>query len=415
MGWTWFARGLRAGLGVLTVAAMSLLGLGSTVSTAQASGSGIPSGPVAVGGIYDLSGPYGVYGLTELKGTQGLIQYFNKHGGIEGHNLKLTYMNDQEDVTTAASDAQQLIGDGVKLIVSSGDELTSPATVPLFMRAHIPVIFYDPGDNWGNAKKYPYYYKTGFGTYADSVAMADWAKHLHVTKIGLASDNENFGIDSSNDFLKAAKAAGLDVVKQVYYPSSAVSLSTQMEQLRSAGAEGVYITGAGGYNQAFAAMQSMGWTPTILAFGSILAFPQMAGLLNTPQAAKAYTICDGYCLPRPGSTLPASYSALTKFVESVSGPNQNPGVSEIYGNDDLEIFKYAVEKAHTLNGPAVKRVLDTIHGKSFTMPGITYTYSSTNHNGLDFPEPIVKVSYGWGPQMNPYLAPGSSWPAAVPT
>jgi ABC-type branched-subunit amino acid transport system substrate-binding protein len=380
-----------------------------TTLSSSPSGASIPSGPIVVGGIYPLSGPYAAYGQSELAGTLGLIDHFNAQGGIDGHKLKFIYLNDQLDPTTAASDAQQLISDHVTAVLAVGTETEAPADVPVLMKAHIPTLFFNPGDTWGNAKKWPYYYKTGYGTDDSSIALAKWAKHLGVTDIGLASDNTGFGMESANDFLKAARADGLKIVKQVYYPPTSVSLSTQMAELQSAGAKGVFITGGGGFNQAFAAMSASNWSPYIFSYASILDLPKLGGLEGSPLAQKAYTVCDGYCLVKPGDSLPASYASLVRVVEAKTGVTENPGVGVIDGNDDLELLKYAIEKSHSTNAQALKRVLDSVHNKSFTLPQFHYTFTSTNHNGLVSPQPIVAVALGLGPLLNPYLATGSKY------
>jgi len=407
------ARHARSSALLLCAVALIAAACSSTNGNNSGSAAGIPAGPITVGGIYPLSGPYAAYGKSEEAGTAGLIDYLNSKGGIDGHKLKFISLNDQLDPTIAATDAEQLISDNVKAVFSVGTETEAPSDVPIFMKAKIPVIFYNPGDTWGDATKWPYYYKTGWGTNDGSIALANYAKSLGITKIGLASDNSGFGMQSAQDFINQAKVDGLTIVKSVYYPPTVVSLGTQMASLKAAGAKGVFITGGGGYNQAFAAMTASGWHPYIFSYASILQLPQMGGLLGTSLAKDAYVDCDGYAL-KPGGTLPAFYSQLTSIVEKATGPQQNPGTAVIFGYDDLLIYKYAVEKANSVSGPAVQAVLNKVTDKSFTMPGYTYTYTPTNHNGLTFVPPICSVALGFGPQQNPYLAPGQSYPPGVP-
>jgi ABC-type branched-subunit amino acid transport system substrate-binding protein len=390
--------------GAMVVGAAMLTAL--SPSPASASSSGIPSGPILVGGIYPLSGPYAAYGKSELQGEIGLIDHFNARGGILGHKLKFVSVNDQLDPTIATSDAQQLISQGVKLIVSVGTETEAPSDVPVFMRAHVPVIFYNPGDTWGDAKKWPYYYKTGFGTYPSALALVLDAKKNGTTKIGLASDNTGFGVEFANDVKSAAQKNRVTIVQEVSYPPQVVSLSTQMAQLKSAGANGVIIGGGGGFTQAFTAMNGMNWLPNVYSFASILQFPQFAGLQGTPLAKNATVNCSGFCL-QPGQKVPQNYASLTSVVEAQTGTLQNPGVSVIFGNDCLEIYAYAVEHTHSVDGPTIKKFLDkNVRNKSFTMPQFKYTYTSTNHNGLSVPQPMASVQAGFGPQLNPYMAAG---------
>lgn len=395
--------------GVAVVSAAGLATLGGAGSAGASSDPPIPKGPITVGGIYPLSGPYAAYGTSELKGTQGLIDNLNAHGGIDGHHLKFISLNDQLSPSVDASDAQELIADGAKAVFSVGTDNEAPAAVPILMKAHIPVIFYNSNDTWGSGKKWPYYFQTGYSNYSTALSLVEYAKYKGDTKVGLASDTSAFGLDNVADVVKAAKAEGLTIVKTVTYPVTVTSLATQMAELKAAGAQGVIIGGAAGYNQAFAAMNATGWTPDIFAFPSVLLLPSYAGLAGTPQAAHAYVACSGYCNTK-GVQQPTALTSLTTLVESHTGTSLDPSSGVINGSDSLAIYAYALKKANTLDGTAIMKAIETIKDQSFLLPQLKYTFTADDHLGLQpGTQPIASVALGLGPQGNSYLAPGSTY------
>jgi branched-chain amino acid transport system substrate-binding protein len=386
---------------------------GATTATTASSAQSfppIPAGPIKMGGLYPLSGPLAPYGQSELTAEKGLIDNLNANGGIAGHQIDFISANTQGSPSVAASQAEQLVSQHVAAILSVGTETEAPADVPVFMKAKIPVVFYNPGDTWGDGTKWPYYFVTMWSTDASAKGLVAYAKTRGAKAVGLASDNTGFGQEFSADITKEAAAASLPIAKTVSYDPTAVDLSTQMAQLKSAGADSLIIGGGGGFTQAFTALQSSGWSPSIYSFASIWHLPKLGGLQGTPLAANAFSNCDGYCLASGSQPLPA-VDALTKIVFAKVGQLADAGVQVIGGNDSLLILKYAIEKTNSVDGNALKQTIESIKGMSFTVPTYSYTYTSTNHQGITDPVPVGSVGQGLGPDLFPYLAPGQSYKA----
>jgi branched-chain amino acid transport system substrate-binding protein len=397
----------RLGVAVLVGAAL-LVGLNAAPSSAS-SFPAIPSGPIHMAGIYPLSGPYAAYGQSEEVIEKALIDYMNTHGGIAGHKIAFQALNDQLDPTVAASDAEQLVSQGVTAILSVGTETEAPADVPVFMKGHVPVVFYNPGDTWANGVKWPYYFMTLWTTLASTNALLKEVKAQGIKSVGIASDNTGFGTEFLQDAVKSAGAYHVKVVKTVQYPTTAVSLNTQMQELKAAGADALVIGGGGGFNQAFAGLQAIGWSPPIYSYSSITHLPKFGGLAGTPLAATSYFQCDGYCIKHPNGQLPPKLKSLTNYLLPISGPVPDPAVNIIGGYDALSILKYAIEKQHTLNGPAIRQAILGIKNKSFTVPSFKYTYTVANHQGLRTNLPIGNVGFGMNTQGYPYLASGQAY------
>jgi branched-chain amino acid transport system substrate-binding protein len=392
------------------VFALCAAACGSSSKSSTPSGSGPATntssgtGPIKLGGLFPLSGPYAPFGVSELKGIQGLIKLMNSDGGIDGRQLEFTSKNTNLDPATAASEAQQLIDDGVVAVISAGTETEAPAAVPVFMKAKVPVLFWNPGDTWGDGAKWPYYFSTSWATAQYAESLVNFAQKHGATKVGLAADSTGFGKEFSNDVTTAAAAVNLNIVKTVSYDVSAVDVSTQMQQIKDAGADSLIIGGGGGFSQAFAGLQTIGYSPNIYSFSSIWFLPKLGGLEGTPLAQKAFAT-SAYCLPASG-VVPPTLDKAANAVKDASGSYPPTGDIVIPGYDVLQILKLAIETSKSTKGPDIKQQIESISGKSFILDDHKYTYTSSNHDGLkDIPVCVASVAKGIGPDGIPYLAP----------
>jgi branched-chain amino acid transport system substrate-binding protein len=391
---------------LLLAACGSSSGGTKTGASGKSSFSPIPAGPIKVGGIFPLSGPLAPFGESEMKGEKAVIDAANAAGGVDGHQLQFVSANDQFSPSIAATDAQKMISEGVKVLFSPGTETEAPADVPVFMKAKVPVIFYNPGDTWADAAKWPYYFDTGYTNKEIADGMAKAAKKVGITKVGLASDNSGFGLESASDISASVKALGLPVVSTVSYSQTAVALNTQMQQLKNAGADGLVITGGAGFATAISALKSLHWSPKIVSYTSIYHLPDLAGLTGSSLAANAYSVCDSYCIA-PGATIPADIAAQLNAVISRTGAQPDIGIAALQPAANVALFKYAVEKNHSVDGDAIKSALEGIKGQHFVLPGVEWTFSPTNHSGFT----TANVQYstlanGLGPMGVPYAPAG---------
>ena len=328
----------------------------------------------------------------------------NSKGGIAGHQVKLIVDNDQANPTIAENQAQQLVSSGVAAILTPGTEVTSSVTIPIFQKAKVPVLFNLPDDSWSDGTKWPYFFATGWSTNDNAKALVQYAKANGAKAVGLASDNTGFGLAFEQDVQKEAAAQGLKIVKTVNWSETVVDLTTTMQELRAAGADSIIIGGGVGYQQAFTALTTLGWKPSIYGYTAIYELPSFGGLEGTPLATNAFATCGSYCLAS-GTKPPESLVTLVNDIKAKIGNVPDIASSVVFNEDDLLILKYTIQKSHTLSGPALRDAIQTIHNQSFTLPTDKYTFTATQHRGLHTPDPIGAIALGFNPQGFPYIAP----------
>ena len=371
--------GAAFGLATLTLAAALAVG---GAQGASASSSSIPSGPIKLGALLTMSGPFAAYGTAQELSDNIEVADLNAAGGIDGHKVQLVVKNDGGDPTTAVQQAEALVHSGVDGIVYAGTAATEFQTIPVFMKAKMPVVMLDPDDHWDNGKAYPYMFDDYPENKPTLKYMASFAKEAGITKLAIIDDSSTFATTLEADFNPAAKAIGLPITTSVSYSPTSVDVTTQVRQLKASGANGVAVFAEGGLQYVWTAMKEIGWSPKIVTTAA--AYSVGFSALGT-LAANAYANC-GVAL-EPGQT---SIPGQTKLMNQVESKTiVSPGTSTpLNGNDVFLIFKKAIQTAHSVNGTAIRNAIEQIHNESFTSPEYKYTFTTTQHDGW----PASKIS-----------------------
>ena len=97
---------------VATVAAMALAACSSSGSGSSTSSTGsgnTGSGPITIGASLSTTGDFSADGQAFQRGYQLWASEVNSQGGLLGHHVNLTFLNDQSDATTEATNYTKLI------------------------------------------------------------------------------------------------------------------------------------------------------------------------------------------------------------------------------------------------------------------------------------------------------------------
>jgi branched-chain amino acid transport system substrate-binding protein len=76
---------------------------GSSSSSSGSASNTASKSPFKVVMVADTSGPTKVYGTVDVASIQESAKYWNARGGILGHPITVTVLNDNGDETTAVS------------------------------------------------------------------------------------------------------------------------------------------------------------------------------------------------------------------------------------------------------------------------------------------------------------------------
>jgi branched-chain amino acid transport system substrate-binding protein len=376
-------RALSVGLIALAVLAA---GCSSSTKTASAGGgstgatggtaSAIPAGDIVFGETLPLSGVLAQTGSFEQFSVNSAVAALNQFGGIAGHQVKVITLDDKGDPATALANAETLVKtDHVAAILNGSLGAGSELTVPYFMKLGIPTVLAEANTGFLDVSKYPSY----FTPYSSATQYAQeyvaFAKARGLTNVGTLSDGTPISQDTATAVAQQAPAAGLTVSKEVTYSPTAADLTTPILQLKNAGVKLLVVAGFTAIANIYTALHQVGWTPTVVGISISEAPVTTMGAA----AASSYYLCNYYNTASPGAQPTGAAKAVIDKMEPQYG--QSTTTSGALGwYDILLTLKAGIERAKSTDYAAVIKGIESAPIPS-VWPGITYTYTASDHEG----------------------------------
>ena len=242
---------------------------GGAASGAGKAGSGGGShSPIQVLWIGDTTGPEKTIGVVQKAGIEAAVSYFNAHGGADGHHIELTTVSENSDAATATTELVSHLQSGTPtMVVPGGDLSINAALIPVLAKHNVFAIAEDDGKQQcatNAAAKCPNTWTQADPPATSTLSAAEWLHRHHIKKVGLLSEQIDFAETESPEFLKAIGKYGIAHVT-ASFPSTAVDLTPQMQQLKAGGAQAVYVEALGapsGY--ALKARANLGWNAPMI-------------------------------------------------------------------------------------------------------------------------------------------------------
>jgi branched-chain amino acid transport system substrate-binding protein len=261
--------------------------------------SGATDKEIKLGHTNPYSGPlsaYGVIGQAEAAYWKSV----NDAGGINGRKINfITYDDGYSPPKTVEMVRKLVEDDHVFAIFQLLGTPTNTAVHKYLNQKKMPQLFVATGaSKWGNPKEYPW----TMGWQPDyATEGAIYAKHILATqkdpKIGILWQNDDSGKDYVGGFMAGlGKENEKKVVASVSYEVTDPTVDSQVIQLKSAGANVVFIeTAPKAAAQAIRKIADLGWTPIrYLAnvSASVAAVLKPAGFENSKEIITAAYLKD---------------------------------------------------------------------------------------------------------------------------
>lgn len=376
---------VTVGFAVLVLAAAAC-GSGSTKS---GSSSGAKGSPYTIGVLVSKTGSASQLGVGEAQGAQLEAQQINQSGGINGHPVKLTVLDDQSSATQAVQQGQSLISGHVAAIIGPSLVATCNAVAPLVSQGPIEYCL-SPGIS---PKPNSYVWSASTATQVNALRAMQYWKQQGITKIGLIHTTDATGLDGEKQTKAAVASVGGTVTADAGYAPDAVDVTSQLQQIKASHPQGIVVWATGTpVGVAIKGLQQLGLNLPVFTTNGNLAdvFAQRI----QPYAPKTLLLpatTDFWFEQLPPSSpvrqLNATYhSAFQAAYHYV--PDFGPGA----GYDSLRIVADVLRHVGT-NPAKMKAYLQGLHG----FPSVlgTYSFSPTDHRGLGIDSvAVVKVTGG---------------------
>lgn len=208
-------------------------------------GAGNKSGgkePYKVGAVLDISGPSSSLGIPERDTLLMLEEKINAAGGINGHPLKLTILDNKSDETEAVLAVKKLIEQKVLAVIGCSSSGPSMAIIDSVQKAQVPMISLAAASMIVEpAKDRKWVFKTA---QSDSVTVAVIIDHLKargISKVAFLYMNNAYGDGGKKAFAAAAREAGIQVAVEEKFEASDKDMTPQLTRVKASGASAVVV------------------------------------------------------------------------------------------------------------------------------------------------------------------------------
>lgn len=341
-----------------------------------ASGASAQEAVVKIGVAAPLTGGSAAYGKDIENGVRMAVDEANAaHPTIGGKPVKFVVrsQDDQSDPRIGVQAAQALVDDNVAVVIGHFNSGTTLPAAKIYARAGVPMITpaaTNPAITQGGASSVYRVIATdaqnagNAGTYAVTVTKAK--------RIAVIDDRTAFGQGEADEFEKAVKAAGGNIVAREFTNDKAVDFSAQLTKIKSSNPDLLFFGGLDAQGAMLVKrMRQLGMKAQFLAGGGVMdaTFLKLAG-----DAAEGASVWE---YGQPLSSLPQGKDFEGKF-------KQKFGVDMLayapFAYDATQIAIKSIEKANSTNSADVNAALKTV---DFT--GITGKIAFTQTGDLKNP------------------------------
>jgi branched-chain amino acid transport system substrate-binding protein len=398
-----FAVVVACGLAALAVALLSGCGSSSSSSSTSASASASngastsPSStakgtPVKVLAILDTGGADKAFETEMLAGLKGAAAYYNANGGILGRPVSIVVKNDGSDPGTATSDAVSALSSnpGKYAMVLAGGEGTITATLlPIMARYKAYSTAINDGGAGTCATKVascPTFFALTGTSAAYSAGDAQYLVSKHYKNVGLLEEQIDFTEGEAGAVQKYLTSHGVKV-ETATFPPTAVSVTPEMNKLKSGGAQAVFeaAVSAPAY-YIFSARPALSWNvPLVLdiasSSGADVSREVPAGELKNSSETVWY--CEN---PANTNAIPA-LALVGKWTSRAGSPLAGSDTCALVGIGwgAMVLLHDAATKAHSLSSAALVNATESLHETAKSSPFLSsqaYCWSSSDHDNL---------------------------------
>ena len=326
----------------------------AAAESGETSESASADGEFVIGGSGPLTGGAAIYGIAVQRGGQIAVDEINEAGGINGHQIKWVFEDDEHDAEKALNAYNTLKDQGLQMMV--GTVTSGPCLAVVQETADDNMFEITPSGTTQDITANPNVFRMCFSDPAQGAKSAQYiGEHKLATKVGViydSSDPYSQGIYESFD----ADAAnyGIEIVAaEAFTSDSKTDFKTQIQKMKDAGAELVFLPFY--YTEAALVLQQakeLNYSP--IFFGC----DGMDGILNLENFDTS--LAEGLMLLTPFSadaTDDLTVNFVTKYNEQY-GETPIQFAADAY--DCVYAIKYAAEKAGITPDMSVSDICDAM-------------------------------------------------------
>ncbi len=232
---------------IVYLSALSLAMLGALSGCGQKQEAATGPEVVRIGSVAPLTGSQSHIGKDNDSGARLAVDEINAQGltlGGKPVTLEMISEDDAADPKTATNVAQKLVDQGVKAVIG---HLNSGTTIPaskIYHDAGIPQISPSATATAYTAQGYNTAYRVMANDAQQGKALGQYAVNkLGAKKVAIVDDRTAYGQGLADEFEKAAKAAGAEVVAREYTSDKATDFNAILTSIKGKQPQLVFFGG----------------------------------------------------------------------------------------------------------------------------------------------------------------------------
>jgi len=338
--------------------------------------------PYTLGAIISQSGPSAALGKQEVDAIHMAVAEINAKGGINGHPLDVTILDDKSDNTTAEQAFKELIAQKVLGIIGSTSSGATMVGIPDAQAAGIPVISLASLASIVQPVAQRHWIFKVPGT--DVLVMNTIIPYLKahgLTRVAFMYANYEYGTAAWADWQATAPPQGITTVDSEVFSPTAADVTVQLTHIRATNPQAVVVWAImPNPDTVIKDYREMGLPyPIFFSDGSANSFfVSTAG----PAAHGAFVAGTKILV---ADQLPASdpqKAILEHYIQAFDQAYPKDGPASMFGGfayDAVYMFDRAISQA----GPDPAKIRDALENMSYAGVTGVFHMSAEHHNGLD--------------------------------
>mgnify|MGYP003604295043 FL=1 len=362
--------------------------LALTLSWAMAA-DGVTKNQILVGQSITLQGGKNDYGMAVQDGIQTYLNLVNSRGGVNGRQIVLKTLDDDNKGNQAETNARQLVEQD-KVFILFGSIEGGPSTAVMKAAVDLKVPFFGPiaGSPTLRRPHQPLVFPVRAEHREEFRALLGYGKSIGATRVGFLRSDSETGQQHLANVKLLSQELGMELVADLPFKSDIgdVQIDQMVGQLEKTRAQVVFNHGSPGvYEKLIRKSRAKGLPTAFYAVNSGSA--QMAKHLGPLAHGMVFT----QVVPSPWERK----TAITReYQEEFS--KQKPGREFSYGSLEGYVTAKALVAALRLAGPEPTResFLAGLANASLDLNGLRAVYSRDQHTGLSFVDLAIVTREG---------------------
>ena len=223
------------------------LGLLCSVGTLSTTGSpAVSQESIKIGVPTALTGTYAGLGNEAVRAVEFAAEEVNAKGGIAGRKVEVKILDTEAKPDVARKQAEKLALEGYNILtgtIASGEGLAMAPMLGRWDAIYVSTI--NKSDKLTGDSCVPRLFRVNKQDAQDAAVVKPWLATRKEGKWAILAADIAWGRDSGHSFVEAAKANKKDIVAEIYSPFGANDFAPFIQQIKSSGAEGLWVALAG--------------------------------------------------------------------------------------------------------------------------------------------------------------------------